>query len=555
MAEMMGVPGGVAEMLPSRRRRLALAALSAVLLITSLLAFEAPPAAAFGSSEPPPLPSVSAGGYMTCAVQADGTAACWGENEVPSNDVANVSPGGAATPPAGVRFLEVNAGYATACGITTEQAVVCWGNDRFGKVSAVPAGTYTHVVPGLNYVCALRTDGTIACWGGDDPAAPGADAEQRVVRDVPGGEFTQLTVGIRHACALSSDGNVTCWGHNAFGQTDVPEGSYSHVNAGNFTTCAIRTDGTAVCWGRNQGGQLTVPEGTFTQLSVGFAHVCGLRPDGTITCWGRSSEGQATPPAGTFTNVSAGTFHTCAMPTSGPPAVCWGNNAAGRVQPSMTAADAPLGTVGDPYAFQLTMATHVAPSPTFSVIAGDLPPGVTLSPEGLLSGTPTAAGTYQVTVAASNGLSPPDCVVGATGSLPCTPGDPTSVATATRVFTIEIQAAPGVIEGSVTRIGTGAPVAGATVIVTDAAGSEVARATTDSSGNYRIERLADGEYTVAVEAPHFRSQTATATVERGEVTSIDFVLKPGGGPPPGRGGPPSDRGGPPADRGGPPSRP
>lgn len=420
------------------RRRVFVAALAAALLLTSLIGLNVEPAGAFGTSEPPPLPSVSAGGYMTCAVQEDGTAACWGENGVPANDVLNVSPGGAATPPAGVRFLEVNAGYATACGITTEQAVVCWGNDRFNKLNE-PAGTFTHVAPGLNYVCALRTDGTVVCWGGDDPAAPGADALQRVVRDVPTGDFTQVSVGIRHACALRADGTIVCWGHNADGQTNVPPGIYSYVNVGNFTSCALRTDGTPVCWGRNQGGQQTYPEGTFTQLSTGFAHVCGLRPDGTVTCWGRSSEGQATPPAGTYTHVTTGTFHSCAMPTSGPPAVCWGNNQAGRVQPSMTATPPPQGLVDSPYSHQLTMATHVSPAPTFSLVSGELPPGVTLTPTGLLSGTPTTPGSYAFTVAASsNGLSPVDCPMGATGSLPCTPGDPNSVATATRTFNIDI---------------------------------------------------------------------------------------------------------------------
>lgn len=416
--------------------------LAAVPLLAWLVAV-APPAEAFGSSDPPPLPSVSAGGYMTCAVQADGSAACWGENAVPSNDQLNVGPGGAATPPAGVRFLEVNAGYATACGITTDRAIVCWGNDRFNKLQE-PAGTFTHVAPGLNYICALRTDGTIVCWGGDDPAAPGADPLQRVVRDVPTGQFTQVSVGIRHACALRADGTIVCWGHNADGQTNVPPGTYSHVNVGNFTSCALRTDGTPVCWGRNQGGQQTYPAGTFTELSVGFAHVCGLRPGGTLTCWGRSAEGQTTAPAGTYTHVSAGTFHSCAMPASGPPAVCWGNNQAGRVQPSMSNTPPPATVATSSYSFQLTMVTHVSPAPTYSLVSGQLPPGVTLSPTGLLSGTPTAPGTYTFTVqAVSNGLSPPGCVGPVTGSLPCIPGDTSSVATATRTFTITVGAGCG----------------------------------------------------------------------------------------------------------------
>ncbi|HVL98011.1 MAG TPA: carboxypeptidase regulatory-like domain-containing protein, partial [Egibacteraceae bacterium] len=514
-------------------RRLSFAALTVLLSITWVMT-AAPPADAFGSSEPPPLPAVSAGGYITCGVAEDGTAVCWGQNEAPTDANTGV---GMATPPTDVRFREVNAGYGIACGVTTSDTVVCWGNDRFGQVTQVPAGTYTHVVPGLTYVCALRTDGTIACWGGDT-----ADADRKVVRDVPTGTFTQLTLGIRHACALAGDGTVVCWGHDTVtggvseGQTAVPPGTYSHVNAGNFTTCAVRsTDGTVVCWGRNQAGQVTtVPAGAFTQVSVGFAHVCGLRPDGTITCWGRNAEGQATPPPGTYTHVSTGTFHSCAMPTSGPPAVCWGNNQGGRVQPSMSNTPPPQGTLEEPYSHQLTMDTHVAPPPTFTVTAGQLPPGLTLDADGRLSGTPTAAGSYTFTVVASSlGMSPPDCVAPSVGqqSLPCTPGDPQSVATATRVFTVQVVGPePGAIAGRVTDASTGAAVGGATVTVTDAAGAQAGQTTTDPTGNYLIEDLSAGQYTVTVRAAGYQTGTQGVTVTEGATATADFVLQAGQDP-------------------------
>lgn len=527
-------------------RRNLVVAVTMLLVLASLTLATAPPAAAFGSSEPPPTPSISAGGYISCGVQQDGTVACWGENGMPSNDTANTSPGGAATPPAGVTFREVNAGYATACGVRSDQTLVCWGSSRFDKL-VVPSGTFTHVVPGQNYVCALRTDSTIACWGGDDPAI---DPAQKVIRDVPTGQFSQVTVGNRHACALRADesGTVVCWGHDTVlssgvneGQTNVPPGTYSYVNVSNFTSCALRTDGSPVCWGRNQGGQQSYPAGaTFTQLSTGFAHVCGLRPDGTATCWGRNSEGQTIVPPGTYTQVSAGTFHTCAVPTSGPPVRCWGNNQSGRVQPNMSNVAPQLGYAGYPYSFQFSMSTStnstlgglagISPSPTFSLVDGALPAGLSLSPSGLLSGTPTAAGDYSVKVAATNGLSPPDCVNPSVGtqSLPCTPGDPTSVATATRAFTISVSPdapPPGTIAGRVTTASDGQPFDGATVTIAHSGGAPAGEVTTDGNGDYAVELL-PGTYRVTASGPELQPETKPATVASQETTTVDFALGP-----------------------------
>jgi hypothetical protein len=60
----------------------------------------------------------------------------------------------------------------------------------------------------------------------------------------------------------------------------------------------------------------------------------------------------------------------------------------------------PAGTVGTPYSFQFT--AEGTPQPTVTA-SGNLPRGLTLSPSGLLSGTPTTAGTYAFTVTAANG--------------------------------------------------------------------------------------------------------------------------------------------------------
>jgi hypothetical protein len=67
-----------------------------------------------------------------------------------------------------------------------------------------------------------------------------------------------------------------------------------------------------------------------------------------------------------------------------------------------TGASLPEAITGEPYTATLT-ATGRSGVITWNVASGDLPPGLTLSTAGILSGTPTAAGTYTFTVAATAG--------------------------------------------------------------------------------------------------------------------------------------------------------
>jgi large repetitive protein len=62
-------------------------------------------------------------------------------------------------------------------------------------------------------------------------------------------------------------------------------------------------------------------------------------------------------------------------------------------------------TVGTPYNFAFTGITGV-PAPTFSMSPSTLAGGITLSSSGVLSGNPTTAGTFSITVTASNGVAP-----------------------------------------------------------------------------------------------------------------------------------------------------
>jgi Putative Ig domain/Regulator of chromosome condensation (RCC1) repeat len=278
--------------------------------------------------------------------------------------------------------------------------------------SANPSpGAPKFVSVGGSHTCAIRDDGTLVCWG-DDSAGQ--------LDGVPSGTFQSVSAGGSHTCAIRTSDHLTCWGDDSDGVvSDAPTG-YHHwwhwhhhhhlpeflaVSVGDAHACAIRDDGTLACWGDDSAGQLDgVPSGTFQSVSAGGSHTCAIRDDGTLVCWGNDSAGQLDDvPDGQFQAATAGGTRTCAIGDGGG-LVCWGSNGQGPTQPELIG-DPPSGMVGVPYSFQFET-TPQQPSPEFLVSSGHLPGGLTLSPSGLLSGTPTAAGSYTFTVTATDGAAP-----------------------------------------------------------------------------------------------------------------------------------------------------
>lgn len=69
--------------------------------------------------------------------------------------------------------------------------------------------------------------------------------------------------------------------------------------------------------------------------------------------------------------------------------------------PEITSDEPEDATVGTPYSHTVTVTG--TPTPTVTVTEGELPAGLTISDEGVISGTPTTPGTTTFTVTASNG--------------------------------------------------------------------------------------------------------------------------------------------------------
>jgi len=246
------------------------------------------------------------------------------------------------------------------------------------------------------HACAVAANGAAACWGLNDKGQATA----------PAGTFRQVAGGYYHSCGLKDDGTLLCWGDNSEGQLNVPPGTFASLDAGTWHACAVATAGTAACWGGNAAGQATPPAGAFSAVTASGLSTCGLRTDATVACWGDNSNGQGSPPAGAFTEISGGGLYTCGM-RSGNTVACWGAAGTGGLgaAPRFTSPPPPGGVLGQPFAYTYTNAG--SPAVTYRVSSGALPPGITLDgTTGVLSGTPTAAGTFRGATTASNEFFP-----------------------------------------------------------------------------------------------------------------------------------------------------
>ena len=179
-----------------------------------------------------------------------------------------------------------------------------------------------------------------------------------------------------------------------------------------------------------------------TSVDLGIHDSCAVKTDGKVACWGNDAGGQisATPKDTTFSAVSAGGQHSCGIKTGGTLA-CWGDNVFGQLAaaPAAPSPAPPKGQVGTAYSHTFASSTG-SPAGSFVVSAGQLPPGLSLSSAGVLSGTPTAVGDYTFTVTASNGL-----FAGAGKQFTLTVSSATDDAYSTDEDTALTVAAPGVL--------------------------------------------------------------------------------------------------------------
>ncbi|MCC6707925.1 MAG: RCC1 repeat-containing protein [Gammaproteobacteria bacterium] len=328
---------------------------------------------------------ITAGFGHTCALLANGTGRCWGDNFSGQLGTASTNAASIFITPVAVSGLanatSISAGRNHTCAVLADGSARCWGfnlNRQLGDgtsattqrfpVTVRELGDAVVIAAGAAHSCALIANGATRCWGN-------GTAER--VALLPGGSgfaARAVAAGRFHSCALRANGQVSCWGLNSAGQlgngTNVNQlvpvtvlNNAVAVAAGNSHTCALLANGTARCWGENSVGQVgdgsaikrlaPVPVSGLTNavaIALGDEHACALLANGSEFCWGLNTLGQlgvgggalrlspalvADSNAGTTSAIAAGGLHSCALLASpallDSKAICWGAGTNGQL--------------------------------------------------------------------------------------------------------------------------------------------------------------------------------------------------------------------------------
>lgn len=339
--------------------------------------------------------SISAGKEHTCAILADDTLWCWGNNANGRTGLGTSSESSNVPKQVTGSWKSVSAGEEHTCAINTAGALFCWGNGRNGRlgtgneqstatptkvvVTAAPDNTdWTKVSAGKDRTCAIKS-GNLYCWGYNSSGVVTSQNLSTVSSSSTplsignSSDWSAIAVGDNHTCGIQSDtdGNILyCWGSYGIGSSDIPKKMENYldthsVSAGANHTCIIYTSlihgltNSLVCFSDGnylliigedpsifQDGILKNHGQPWSAVSAGQSHTCAIQKQ-ALHCWGPMSTKDTNN--NSWLSVASGAEHSCAISTDNQ-AYCWGKSNFGQTGTGTDAINIPFPTpVAWPY--------------------------------------------------------------------------------------------------------------------------------------------------------------------------------------------------------------
>jgi alpha-tubulin suppressor-like RCC1 family protein len=300
---------------------------------------------------------VAADWVHSCASTKAGIAHCWGENDgmqigdpKAETSYPSCTSGGCTEPVRVVDITDVAAvgtGSRHSCALLGDGSAWCWGFNELGQLgdgkmpndSAAPSQVFglskaASISGSPWHTCATTTDGKAFCWGDNSDGNLGVDSvfESATPIQVPQvANAAAISAGDLHTCARTQGGKVLCFGANSAGQlgNGTTQGGHTPTEVqglsgvGSISTtvdhsCAVDGQGDVWCWGSNGtdsdsdgvpeavNGKLGQPETVKNQLkpvkvggvagavavTTGDDHTCAITGSDEIWCWGSNVDGQ-----------------------------------------------------------------------------------------------------------------------------------------------------------------------------------------------------------------------------------------------------------------------
>ena len=201
---------------------------------------------------------------VTCGVATDGRGFCWGSDVYgqigDGGTISNLTTDVKLVPTqvaSSTSFRSIAVGTFHVCGILTTGSVVCWGNNASSRlgidhnspsssspVAIASSETFVQVDAGYQNSCGITSANALVCWGANTNGESGAADVIGTAGALPAlaspGEWSEVRVGATslHACAISRDRlSVKCFGMNDHGQ--LGNGATTGVNVANATPQAV----------------------------------------------------------------------------------------------------------------------------------------------------------------------------------------------------------------------------------------------------------------------------------------------------------------------------